>query len=126
MTTEEKEELKRRFSELSKHGRKFDKAIDAAVSGNVKESRFVPSGRKILTVVGNLGDEFIDPEKPYCSCSHFYFRVLSGKDELCYHLLSYEIASQAGKVEVTEFSDEEYGPILKAIIGDVFDILNRG
>lgn len=125
MTAEEKEELKRKFPELSRHGRKFDKAIGAAMSGSVKESRFTPSGRKILTVVGNLGDEFIDPEKPYCSCSHFYFRVMTGKDETCYHLLSYEIASRAGMVEVTEFSDEEYGSVMKAVVSDVLNLLGR-
>lgn len=125
MANENREEFKRRFGEFSRYDRKFDKAVDTVLAGGVKENRFLPSGRKLLTVVGNLGDEFIDPEKPYCSCSHFFFRVLSGKDELCYHLLSYKIAFQAGRVEVTKFSDEEYGPVLKAIIGDVFSVLNR-
>ena len=125
MTSGDKEELKRQFDEFSRHGPKFGKAIDAVLAGGVKESRFLPSGRKLLTVVGNLGDEFIDPERPYCSCSHFFFRVLNGKDELCYHLLSFKIASRAGKVDVTTFSDEEYGSILEAIIGDVFSVLKR-
>jgi predicted nucleic acid-binding Zn finger protein len=129
MTTEaesgRREELRHRFSELSKHGRKLDKAIDTALAGGVKESRFVPSGRRILTVVGRLGEEFIDPDKPYCSCSNFLFRVMTGKEETCYHLLSHTIASRSGRVEVTEFSDEEYGQFLKAVIGDVFDVMNR-
>jgi predicted nucleic acid-binding Zn finger protein len=129
MTTEpetgQKEELKREFSEFSRHGRKFDRAIDTVLAGGVKESRFLPSGRRILTVVGRLGDEFIDPEKPYCSCSNFFFRVINGKEELCYHLLSYEIASRSHRIEVIKFSDEEYGAVLKAIIGDVFDVINH-
>jgi predicted nucleic acid-binding Zn finger protein len=125
MATEQREELKHRFSEFSRHGRKFEKAVDTVLAGGVKESRFLPSGRRLFTVVGNLGDEFIDPEKPYCSCSHFFFRVLGGKDKLCYHLLSYKIASLTGRVEITKFADEEFGPVLKAIIGDVFSVLNR-
>jgi predicted nucleic acid-binding Zn finger protein len=129
MTTEpetiQKEELKRRFNEFSRHGRKFDRAINTVLAGGVKENRFMPSGRRILTVVGRLGDEFIDPKKPYCSCSNFFFRVMNGKEELCYHLLSYEIASRSDRIEVTKFSDEEYGAFLKALIGDVFDVINR-
>lgn len=123
--TDPKEELKRQFSELSRHGRKFDRAIDTVLAGGVKENRFVPSGRKILTVIGRLGDEFIDPEKPYCSCSNFFFRVMNGREELCYHLLSYEIASRSGRIEVVKFSDEEYGPVMKAIVGDVFNVIKN-
>ena len=125
MTNQDKENLKRQFDEFSGLGGKFDRAIDAVLAGGVKESHFLPSGRKLVTVVGNLGDEFIDPERPYCSCSHFYFRVLGGKDKLCYHLLSYKIASLTGRVEITRFADEEYGPVLRAIIGDVFSVLDR-
>ncbi len=125
IATEAKEDLKLRFADLAKHGRKFDRAVDTVLAGGVKENRFVPSGRSILTVVGRLGEEFIDPAKPYCSCSNFFFKVTTGKDELCYHLLSYAIASKVGKVEVTEFSDEEYGQVLAAILGDVFDVMRR-
>jgi predicted nucleic acid-binding Zn finger protein len=121
----EKEKLRRRFSEFSRYGRKFDRAIDTALAGGVKETRFLPSGRRFLTVVGTLGDEFIDPEKPYCSCSNFYFKVMNGRDELCYHLLSFRIASPAGMVDATEFSDEEYEAVLKATVNDIFDVIHR-
>src|SRR5208337_4108335 len=63
---EETTALKRQFAKYAKYGRKFDRAVETVVAGGVKEHRFLPSKRKILTVVGNLGDEFIDPEKPYC------------------------------------------------------------
>jgi len=76
-------------------------------------------------VVGRLGDEFIDPEKPYCSCSNFYFRVLNGREETCYHLLSYKVAAKLGKIDLVEFSDEEYGPYLTATIGDVFEVIRK-
>lgn len=91
----------------------------------MKEARFLPSGRKITTVLGTLGDELVDPDRPYCSCSNFFFRVVGGREETCYHLLSYRIASGAGRVEVVEFSDEEYGSYFAALIRDVFDVLRK-
>ena len=121
--SEERESLKGKLAGFEKYGTKLDRAIDTVLSGGVKESRFLPSGRKVITVVGRLGDEFIDPEKPYCSCSNFYFRVLGGREETCYHLLSYRIATKTGKVDVTEFGDDEYGPYLVAAVRDDFDVL---
>lgn len=123
--SEDKERLRESMAEFSKHGKKFDKALDTVLAGSVKECRFEPSGRKLFTVVGTLGDEFIDPERPYCSCSNFFFRVLGGREELCYHLLSYHIAARAGKVDIVRFDDNEYGPYLAAAIGDVFEVLGK-
>ncbi len=127
MTTvpEERNLLRSKFPEFEKYGAKLERALDAAVSGSVKEARFSPSGRKVLTVVGRMGDEFIEPDRPYCSCSNFFFRVVGGREDICYHLLGYWIASKTGKVDVTEFADEEYGPYLSAIVRDVFEVLRR-
>ncbi len=123
--SEQRDELKARFHHLAKYGTKLDRAVDTVLAGGVKESVFLPSGRKLYTVVGRLGDEFIDPEKPYCSCSNFFFRVLGGREETCYHLLSYKMASEVGKVDKTEFSDEEYRQYLVAAVNDVFDVLEK-
>ena len=122
---EDRAALRARLPEFEKYGTKLDRAIDAVVSGGVKESRFLPSGRKVITVVGRLGDEFIDPEKPYCSCSNFFFRVLAGREETCYHLLGYEVAKKLGMVDYIEFSDEEFGQYLSAAISDVFEVLRK-
>jgi len=119
------ESLKQRFPQYHKYGSKLDRALEVVLNGGVKEHHFLPSGRRIYTVVGNLGDEFIDPEKPYCSCSHFFFRVLSHKDELCYHLLSYSIASESGMLDTVTFSDEEYSSVVAAVVSDVFRILGH-
>ena len=121
----ERESLKGKLAGFEKYGKKLDRAIDTVLAGGVKESRFLPSGRKVITVVGRLGDEFIDPEKPYCSCSNFYFRVLGGREETCYHLISYRVAVMTGKVDVTEFSDEEYGAYLVATVRDVFEVISK-
>lgn len=125
MTTEDLDSLKASTAGFAKYGKKWAKALDAVSDGGVKEARFLPSGRKVITVVGRLGDEFIDPERPYCSCGNFFFRVLGGREELCYHLLSYQMAAKTGKIEVLEFSDEEYGPYLSAAVNDVFEVLHK-
>ena len=117
--------LRTRFQRYAKYGPKLGRAIDTVLAGGVKESLFLPSGRKVITVVGRLGDEFIDPDRPYCSCSNFFFRVLGGREETCYHLLSYRIAAEAGKLDVVKFSDEEYGAYLAATVRDVFEVLRK-
>jgi predicted nucleic acid-binding Zn finger protein len=114
-----REDLTRRFAKYSKFGSKFRKAIDAVLNDDVKKHVFNPSGRVVYTVVGRNGDEFVDPEKPYCSCNNFYFRVLGTSDQLCYHLMSYEIASEATSFDTIRFEDDEYAQFLTAIIADV-------
>lgn len=123
--SEQHDRFKATLQEFEKHGSKLDRAIDTVLGGGVKESVFLPSHRKIVTVVGRLGDELVDPERPYCSCSNFFFRVLGGREEACYHLLSYKIAAKTGKVNIVEFSDEEYGPYFAAVVRDVFDVLGK-
>jgi len=122
---EERRALKEKVAELAKHGRKFERAIDTVIAGGVKECRFLPSKRSVFSVVGTLGDEFIDPERQYCSCSNFFFRVMGGREELCYHLLSYKIAIKTGRVVILDFSDDEYGEYFGAIIKDVFEVLTK-
>ena len=122
---ENRESLTATFTEFRKYGTKLDRAVDAVLAGGVKEARFLPSGRKVVTVVGRMGDEFVDPERPYCSCSNFYFRVVGGREEICYHLLSYRIAAKTDKIDVIEFSDEEYGPYFAAAVYDVFEVLRK-
>ncbi len=120
-----KDELISHFAQYAGLGSTFKKAVDAVFSGDVKRHIFTPSGRTIYTVVGSNADEFIDPDKPYCSCSNFFFRVMSGKAEYCYHLLGYEIAQEAKKIEQVTFSDEEYIHFLRAVIADVLDNLRE-
>ena len=79
----------------------------------------MPSNRVIFTVVGRSGDEFVDPQKPFCSCSNFFFRVLGGNEELCYHLLSYRIARESKELDTITFGDDEYALLLGAIMKDI-------
>ena len=125
MGEEQRRSVMDQVADLARYGQKFEKAIDTVMAGGVKECRFLPSGRRVLSVVGNLGDEFIVPEKPYCSCGNFFFRVLRGREEVCYHLLSYRIATKTGRVDIIEFQDDEYGDYLSAIVSDVFEVLAK-
>ena len=120
-----REELVSHFAYYSKYGNKFPKAVEAVLSGNVKKHTFSPSGRVVLTVVGRDGEQFIDPERPFCSCSNFFFKVLGGRAELCYHLLSYKIASESKRLDIIAFSDEEYASVLGAISRDVLTSLKQ-
>lgn len=119
MPRETREELASRFGRYSRHGAQFAKAIDAALDGCVKRHLFLPSGRAVYTVVGKNGDEFIDPEKLVCSCESYFYRVLGGKSRLCYHALSYEIASESELVEETRFDDEEYDTFMRLLATDI-------
>ncbi|MDA4128495.1 MAG: hypothetical protein OK422_03425 [Thaumarchaeota archaeon] len=114
-----KEALQERFREYSRFGKGFEKAIDTALSDNVKKHLFAPSGRVLYTVVGRSGDEFLDPTRPYCSCDDFYFKVLGGQKELCYHILSFRIATEANLVDTITFDDQEYNSILESICRDL-------
>jgi len=122
---ESREEFATHFARYSKHGKKFEKAIETVLSGSVKRHIFSPSGRVIYTVVGRDNEEFIDPGRPFCSCNNFFFKVLSGEAELCYHLLSYGMASESKNLDTISFSDEEYAPLLSAISRDILENLRE-
>jgi predicted nucleic acid-binding Zn finger protein len=117
--------LTSRFQQYAYLEKTFEKAVDAVLLGYVKAHIFVPSGKAIYTVVGSSGDEFIDPEKPYCSCGNFFFRVMGGKREYCYHILGYKMALEAEKIEKTTFGDEEYSDFFRIVTIDVLDNLKE-
>ena len=118
-TIESKEELASRFARHSNNQSQFDKAIEAAFSGSVKRHTFLPSGRRVYTVVGSNADEFIDPDKPFCSCESYFYGVLSAKVKQCYHLLSYKIAQESGLIREVSFDDEEYDTFMMLLAADV-------
>jgi predicted nucleic acid-binding Zn finger protein len=117
---ETRAEFASRFSKYSSYQLEFERAIETVLDGCVKRHSFVPSGRTLYTVVGRSGEEFIDPDRPFCSCKQFFFRVLGGKAETCYHLLSYEIAKEAQLFDEVGFDDEEFGDFLRML---TFDLL---
>ena len=118
-TIESKEQLASRFARYSNDRSMFEKAVDAAFNGSVKRHTFLPSGRYVYTVVGSNADEFIDPDRPFCSCESFFYSVLSAKAKYCYHILSYKIAEESGLVREVRFDDEEYDDFLRLLASDV-------
>ena len=118
-TIESKEELASRFARYSKDQSQFEKAIDAAFGGCVKRHTFLPSGRYVYTVVGSNADEFVDPDKSFCSCESYFYGVLSAKVKYCYHILSYKIADESGLIQEVRFDDEEYDTFMRLLASDV-------
>jgi predicted nucleic acid-binding Zn finger protein len=114
-----REELIEKFFHRSASRKYLERAVDAVLEGRVKRHVFTPSGRVLYTVVGRSGDEFIDPEKPFCSCQHFFFSVLGGRDQSCYHLLANAIATEMGRSVETEFHDEEFRYFLRLLSSDL-------
>jgi predicted nucleic acid-binding Zn finger protein len=114
-----KEELASRFARYSDQRGQLAKAVEAASGGGVKRHTFLPSGRHIYTVVGRNTEEFVDPEKQFCSCGSYFYGVLSAKIKQCYHILSYKIADESGLIEEVEFDDEEYDAFFKLLAHDV-------
>jgi predicted nucleic acid-binding Zn finger protein len=115
-------ELIETFSQRSSSRKYLERAVDAVLEGRVKRHVFLPSGRVLHTVVGRSGDEFIDHEKPFCSCQHFFFSVLGGRDQTCYHLLADSIATITHRYSQIEFHDEEFRYFLKLLS---YDLLSR-
>jgi predicted nucleic acid-binding Zn finger protein len=116
---ESKEELASRFARYSKDPSQFERAIEAALGGCVKRHVFLPSGRYVYTVVGSNADEFVDPDKPFCSCESFFYGVLSAKVKYCYHILAYKIADESGLVQEVRLDDEEYDTFMGLLATDV-------
>ena len=123
---ESKEEFASRFAHYSRYLGQFNRAIDAVLNGCVKMHVFSPSGRVIYTVVGRGGEEFIDPFKPFCSCKNFFFGVLGGRNQTCYHLLSYEVAKESEKFDKISLHDEEFESFTELLVHDLTDKEDRG
>ena len=116
---ETREEFASSFAHYSRHLGQFNRAIDAVLNGCVKMHVFSPSGRVIYTVVGRSGEEFIDPFKPFCSCKNFFFGVLGGRNQTCYHLLSYTVAKESERFDRIELHDEEFESFTRFLVHDV-------
>ncbi len=111
------------YEELSakygRYGKKLEKALKLLKDKSVKLHKFTPSGREIWTAIGKEGDQLVDDSQPYCSCRHFYYKVLSEKDDICYHILGLRMAKQINEYDVIEFNDSEYPSFLELLLGDI-------
>lgn len=110
------EELQAKYGH---YGKKLEKALKLLEDKSVKLHKFSPSEREIWTVVGKEGDQLVDDSQPYCSCRHFYYKVLSEKDDICYHILGLRMAKQINEYDVIELHDSEYPSFLGLLLGDI-------
>ena len=92
---------------------------DIISSKGVKLHYFVPSKRKIWTVVGKENEHWLDLELGFCSCEDYYYNVLSTGSE-CYHLKAAKLAQEQDKVETVTFSDSEFESFVSALVEDLF------
>jgi len=84
----------------------------------IKLHYFLPSNRKIWTVVGKEKEHWLEPDLKFCSCSGFYFAMLKNKKP-CYHIDSIQIAKKEDQYERIEFSDDEFESFMSGLINDL-------
>ena len=90
------------------------KKIDSLLSEKrLKLHIFDPSNRKIWTVVGTEKEYWFDPDLAFCSCPGYYF------NNECYHLDFFRLAKTKNKIELTTFSDDEYGPFIGSLLSEL-------
>ena len=98
---------------LSKeYGKLMDEAEKAVSEERVKLYIFKPSGRRRWIVVGKNQDYLVLPDAGYCSCSDFFFRVMSGEKPTCYHLIAVKLARKKKRYEVIEEDDEWHDTLM--------------
>jgi len=84
----------------------------------IKLHIFVPSDRKLWTIVSKNNEYWLDPDLDYCTCKYYFFRTLSGKDR-CIHLKSLAEALRLKEYDRIEFQDDEYAGFLTSLLKDV-------
>ena len=98
--------------------KKSEKIRSVIHEKRIKLHHFLPSDRKIWTIVGTEKEHWLDPTLEFCSCSGFYFGMLKNK-EPCYHIESLNIAIKEEKYENVIFSDEEFNNSIVGLINDL-------
>ena len=94
-----------------------EEAEKAVKEGRVKLYRFKPSGRERWIVIGRHADYLVLPEAGYCSCSDFFFRVMSGEKPTCYHLEAVRLARKYEAYETIEEDDEWHDTLMNEWLG---------
>lgn len=79
--------------------------------GRMKLHRFMPSGRRIWTVVGKEDEHWLDPDLGYCSCPSFYYGGAP-----CYHIRG----APEAQADVVDFSDAEFDGFVAGLVLDTF------
>lgn len=104
-----KTEIKKNLEEL--FGERLQQALNIIEKGAVKRYKFKPSGRIIWEVKGRTSSYQIMTRTCFCNCDDYYFRVMSSKKQLCYHIIAQKLAFALGKFDNEERSDRDYSKI---------------
>jgi len=97
---------------------KSDKIKSMLSEKRIKIHHFLPSNRKIWTIVGKEKEHWLEPDLKFCSCAGFYFGMLKNKKP-CYHIDSLEIAKKEEQYECIKFSDNEFESFMFGVINDL-------
>ncbi len=91
--------------------------IDDLLKGKtIKMHLFLPSNRRIFTIVSNE-EYWLDLKINFCSCKGYYYKYMRSNEQ-CYHLKALSIADEQD-MEIIKFDDEEYNSFLYALIRDL-------
>ena len=102
-------EIKKKLEES--FGERLQQALNIIEKGAVKRYKFKPSGRIIWEVKGKTSSYQIMSRTYFCNCDDYYFRVMSSKKQLCYHIIAQKLAFALGKFDNEERSDRDYSKI---------------
>ncbi len=86
---------------------------------NVKLHIFIPSGKKIWTIIGN-NEYWLDISMKYCSCRFFYYKSLLNEKN-CSHLEKLSLAIKQHEFEEIRFNDQEYNIFVGSLLKDILN-----
>lgn len=85
----------------------------------VKLHLFIPSRKKVWTVVGN-NEYWLDINLNYCSCKYYYYKSLMNTKK-CRHLEKLSSAIKDNTYEQTVFNDQEYNMFVIDLLKDILN-----
>lgn len=104
----------------------MERAERIAHSRAVKLHIFMPSNRRVWTVVGRMHEYWVHPPG-FCTCKDYYFRARAlaaeGREDgmiQCYHLRAVKMAESSYTVDEVHFHDDEYHGFIRAVIDMIY------
>jgi len=98
-------------------------SADFISNHTLKLHYFFTSERKLWTIIGKNNEYWLDPELDYCSCKHYYYKTLSGKEK-CQHLKLFNELLKNNHYDKIKFSDGEYYNFITTLLKDILSLYN--
>ncbi len=105
LTDNDKQRLTEAFSKRVVH------ALELVDDQKVTRYLFNPSGRTIWVVQGKHGEQQVLPGSMFCTCDDYFYRVMGGKKQVCYHIIAQQLAEALGKYKTSDLGDQDYSQI---------------